>query len=92
MGHKAALIALERAGLQPKDIDLILFATLSPDYYFPGSGVLVQKLLGIQHVLPWIFACSALALSTVFQPPINSSKQVCIKMCWSLVQKTTLED
>ena len=47
MGHKAALIALERAGLQPKDIDLILFATLSPDYYFPGSGVLVQKLLGI---------------------------------------------
>ena len=47
MGHKAALIALDRAGLQPKDIDLILFATLSPDYYFPGSGVLVQKLLGI---------------------------------------------
>ena len=47
MGHKAALIALERPGLQPKDIDLILFATLSPDYYFPGSGVLVQKLLGI---------------------------------------------
>ena len=47
MGHNAALIALERAGLQPKDIDLILFATLSPDYYFPGSGVLVQKLLGI---------------------------------------------
>ena len=47
MGHKAALIALESAGLQPKDIDLILFATLSPDYYFPGSGVLVQKLLGI---------------------------------------------
>jgi len=47
MGQKAALIALERAGLQPKDIDLILFATLSPDYYFPGSGVLVQKLLGI---------------------------------------------
>ena len=47
MGHKAALIALERAGLQPKDINLILFATLSPDYYFPGSGVLVQKLLGI---------------------------------------------
>lgn len=47
MGHKAALMALERAGLEPKDIDLILFATLSPDYYFPGSGVLVQKLLGI---------------------------------------------
>ena len=47
MGYKAALIALERANRKAKDIDLILFATLSPDYYFPGSGVLVQKLLGI---------------------------------------------
>ena len=47
MGHKAALMALERANRKPEDIDLILFATLSPDYYFPGSGVLVQKLLGI---------------------------------------------
>lgn len=47
MGHKAALIALERANRKAKDIDLIVFATLSPDYYFPGSGVLVQKLLGI---------------------------------------------
>jgi 3-oxoacyl-[acyl-carrier-protein] synthase-3 len=47
MGHKAALIALERANRKTEDIDLILFATLSPDYYFPGSGVLVQKLLDI---------------------------------------------
>ena len=47
MGYKAALVALERANRKAEDIDLILFATLSPDYYFPGSGVLVQKLLGI---------------------------------------------
>ena len=47
MGHKAALMALERANRTAQEIDLILFATLSPDYYFPGSGVLVQKLLGI---------------------------------------------
>ncbi|MEO6914590.1 MAG: 3-oxoacyl-ACP synthase, partial [Chitinophagaceae bacterium] len=39
MGVKAAEIALERAGLQPSDIDFIVFATLSPDYYFPGCGV-----------------------------------------------------
>ena len=43
MGYKAGMQAIERAGLTPADIDLILFATLSPDYYFPGSGVLVQK-------------------------------------------------
>ena len=47
MGVAAARIAIERAGLQPQDIDMILFATLSPDYYFPGSGVLVQELLDI---------------------------------------------
>jgi len=50
MGVKAAKIALERANLTPKDIDFIVFATLSPDYYFPGSGVQVQDLLGCDTV------------------------------------------
>ena len=49
MGVKAARIAIERAGLEPNDIDFILFATLSPDYYFPGSGVLVQEALQIPN-------------------------------------------
>ena len=49
MGVKAARIAIERAGLVPNDIDFILFATLSPDYYFPGSGVLVQEALEISN-------------------------------------------
>ena len=48
MGVKAAEIALERAGIDAKEVDLILFATLSPDYYFPGSGVLVQELMDIK--------------------------------------------
>ena len=47
MGVKAAKIALERASITAQEIDLILFATLSPDYYFPGSGVLAQELLEI---------------------------------------------
>jgi 3-oxoacyl-[acyl-carrier-protein] synthase-3 len=47
MGVKAAKIAIERAEIDKKDIDLILFATLSPDYYFPGSGVIVQQHLEI---------------------------------------------
>lgn len=50
MGTKAARIALERAGLEPDDVDFIVFATLSPDYYFPGPGVTVQKELGIKTV------------------------------------------
>ena len=47
MGVRAAKIAIERADIDKNDIDLILFATLSPDYYFPGSGVIVQQHLEI---------------------------------------------
>ena len=50
MGVKAAKIAIERAGIDKNDIDFIVFATLSPDYYFPGPGVLVQRDLGIDTV------------------------------------------
>lgn len=47
MGAAAARVAIERAGISMDDIDFILFATLSPDYYFPGCGVLVQRELGM---------------------------------------------
>ena len=50
MAHKASLQALDRAGLKPDDIDFIVFATLSPDFYFPGSGVLLQELLGAKNI------------------------------------------
>lgn len=50
MGVKASLKAIENAGISKDDIDFIIFATLSPDYYFPGSGVLVQKELDIKTV------------------------------------------
>ena len=47
MGAEASKIALERAGVRKEDVDLIIFATLSPDYYFPGCGVLLQRALGM---------------------------------------------
>lgn len=50
MGTAAAKIAIERAGIDKDDIDFIIFATLSPDYYFPGPGVQVQKALNIKTV------------------------------------------
>ncbi len=50
MGVKAAEMAIERAGVAKEDIDFIVFATLSPDYYFPGPGVLVQRDLGLRTV------------------------------------------
>lgn len=50
MGVKAAEIAIQRANVAKEDIDFIIFATLSPDYYFPGPGVLVQRDLGLKTV------------------------------------------
>lgn len=47
LGAKAARIAIERAGISPEDLDFIIFATLSPDYFFPGCGVLLQRELEI---------------------------------------------
>lgn len=50
MGVKAAKIAIERAGIDKDEIDFIVFATLSPDMYFPGPGVQVQHALNIKTV------------------------------------------
>ena len=50
MGVKAAKIAIDRSGLSNDDIDFIVFATISPDYYFPGPGVELQKELGMKTI------------------------------------------
>jgi 3-oxoacyl-[acyl-carrier-protein] synthase-3 len=50
MAVQAATIAIERAGITPTDIDFIIFATLSPDYYFPGCGVLVQRAMQMREI------------------------------------------
>ena len=50
MGVKASLKAIEAAKIDKEEIDFIVFATLSPDFYFPGCGVLVQKELGLPTV------------------------------------------
>lgn len=50
MGVEAAKIAIDRAGITPQDIDFIIFATLSPDYYFPGCGVLLQRAMQMKEI------------------------------------------
>ncbi|UAB80180.1 ketoacyl-ACP synthase III [Marixanthomonas sp. SCSIO 43207] len=50
MGVKASEIALKEANLTPNDIDMIVFATLSPDMYFPGGGVEVQEMMGMRTI------------------------------------------
>ncbi len=46
----AARMALERAGMEPEEIEYVVFATMTPDYYFPGSGPIFQDKMGLPHV------------------------------------------
>jgi 3-oxoacyl-[acyl-carrier-protein] synthase-3 len=50
MAVEAAKVAIGRAGITPQDIDFIIFATLSPDYYFPGCGVLLQRAMKMKQI------------------------------------------
>lgn len=50
MAVEAARQAMEMAGTTPQDIDFIVFATLSPDYYFPGCGVLLQRAMKMREI------------------------------------------
>ncbi len=50
LGAEAARAAIAAAGLAPRDIGFVVFATLSPDYFFPGNGVFVQEMLGMDTV------------------------------------------
>lgn len=49
MGAKAAHIALKKAGIAPHDVDLIICATLTPDYVFPSTAALLQQQIGASH-------------------------------------------
>ena len=50
LAHQATLRALEAAGLAPRDLDLIVYATSTPDHFAPGNGVYLQRLLGMEHI------------------------------------------
>lgn len=50
MAVEAARIAIDRAGITAQDVDFIIFATLSPDYYFPGCGVLLQRAMQMKEI------------------------------------------
>ncbi|GAA0881058.1 ketoacyl-ACP synthase III [Algoriphagus jejuensis] len=50
MSAKASRMAMERAGVSSKEIDFIVFATITSDYFVPGNGVLLQKELGLPSI------------------------------------------
>ena len=95
MAAKASRMALERAGLKESDIDFIVFATITPDYFFPGSGVLLQRELGLDGrigALDLRNACSGFiyALSVADQF-IKSGMYKTILVVGAEIQSTALD-
>jgi len=50
MARRASVMALEEAGMEPGNVDAIVLATLSPDHFFPGTGVFLQRDLGLTDI------------------------------------------
>jgi len=50
MAAKACQQALDEAGVTAKDVDMLIYATLSPDHFFPGTGVFTQRILGLGEI------------------------------------------
>jgi 3-oxoacyl-[acyl-carrier-protein] synthase-3 len=50
LGARAARDAIADAGLGPKDVDYLIVATMTPDYYFPGTGAIIQDKLGLPSI------------------------------------------
>lgn len=94
MAAKAARMALKKANLTEKDIEFIVFATITPDYFFPGSGVLLQRELGLESIgaLDIRNACSGFiyALSTADQF-IKSGMYKTILVVGAEIQSTALD-
>jgi len=67
MATEAAKIALKKADLKPKDLDLILVGTVSPDMFFPSTACLVQSKIGAEHAAAFDLnaACSGYIYSLV---------------------------
>ncbi len=94
MAAKATRLALQRANLTEKDIEFIVFATITPDYFFPGSGVLLQRELGLDSIgaLDIRNACSGFiyALSVADQF-IKSGMYKTILVVGAEIQSTAIE-
>ncbi len=60
LGYRAALKAIENAKIDKQDIDVIIVATMTPDYFIPSCACMIQKKLDIPHVLAFDInaACS----------------------------------
>ena len=94
LGCEAARAALADAGRTAADVDFVIFATTTPDWMFPGNGVLVQQELGLGEVgaLDVRNACSgfvyALSVADAF---VRMSRYRCVLVIGAEVQSTGID-
>ena len=50
LAREASRKALDKAGLEPKDLDCIIYCTCTPDHFEPGNGVFLQRELGVTDI------------------------------------------
>lgn len=94
LGEYAAQQALENAGRKPQDVDFIIFATLSPEYQFPGSGVVLQKRLGIPGIGALDIRCQCTGFVyglSIADQYIKSGMYKCVLVVGAEVQSTCLD-
>lgn len=94
MAASASRIAIERAGIVAEEIDFIVFATVTPDYFIPGNGVLLQRELGLQGIgaLDIRNACSGFiyALSVADQF-VKTGMYRCVLVIGAEIQSSALD-
>src|SRR5690554_7516690 len=94
MAVNASKLAIERAGMAPKDIDFIVFATVTPDYFIPGNGVLLQRELGVQGIgaLDIRNACSGFIYGlSVADQFIKTGMYGCVLVVGAEIQSSALD-
>ena len=94
MAASASRVAIDRAGIAAEEIDFIVFATITPDYFIPGNGVLLQRELGLQGIgaLDVRNACSgfiyALSIADQF---VKTGMYRCVLVIGAEIQSSALD-
>src|SRR5690606_24084381 len=94
MAANASRMAIDRAGIAVKEVDFIIFATITPDYFVPGNGVLLQRELGLQGIgaLDIRNACSgfiyALSIADQF---VKTGMYRCVLVVGAEIQSSALD-
>lgn len=95
MVYNAALQALNEAGLAKEEVDAIVYATISPDNEVPGSGVLLQQLLGIKDPIPVVEIrnqCSGFIFGLmVARSYVDSGSSKCVLVVGAEIQSSGLD-